>query len=744
LLNNRLTLLQKGTKSTNATARRLLVVLAAAFLAASFSKVPARERESVSQQIPGSFDPLIYNYPTALQATLSAFGKAIEDYNAGRFEAALAALPDDAAAAATAVPDHIHLYRAKIDLELGKAREALDLFRSLPSLHTDSPMLKQAILSGARALLKLNDPAAALAVVSDARLKDSAEILSLRGQALEQETKSNEAMRVYLHIYVEYVNASQAIFAEQRLHVLAPAFQTKPENRENMLRRGENLVRAGKNLEARTLLLKLETAHPVGAQGEKLRVVLADADTNLKRLTEALHYLRSVTDPALAAQALYLEAVCNRGLKNQAAFLAARDRALQNYPQSPYTEKLLYSVATYFDVENEPMPALQAYQAIVRGFPKGEYFARALWKVALYSYVAKHYQDALSGFWQCLLADKSPGSAAASAYWMGRCCLHLGDPEKAASFYRRTQELSNNSYYGQRAQEALASLRSEVSSPAVELGAVDFQEISRTLEAIHAGPATISSPSAATVLLIERTRQLMAAGVPDLAVAELERAPAGPDADDRVVSYALSRIYQSNGNYPGAIAALRRAIPDYAELPPASLPDEVWEILFPVRHISIVTKNAARNNLDPNLVLALIRQESAFQETARSSANARGLMQVLPSTGRILAGKAGVVPYSVSKLYHPDANIALGTRYLASLLQHYDGKVELALAAYNAGDSRVDRWLEEFGNLDMAEFVERIPFGETRGYVKQVLSSLAHYHLRTAVNPGSSADLQER
>jgi len=738
-----LTSLQTGMKLPTVAAWRLLVVLAAAFLGASFSLAPARERESAPQQIPGTFDPLLYNYPPALQATLGAFGKAVEDYAAGRFEAALAALPKDSAAATTAVPDQILLYRAKIDLELGNGRDALDVFRSLPNLHPDSTVLKQALLGEARALVKLNDPAAALEVLDRAKLKDSAEILSLRGQALEQETKKNEAIQVYLHIYAEYANSSQSVFAEQRLRVLAPTFQMKPENRGIILRRGENLVRAGKNLEARTLLLKLNTAHPGGAQGEKLRVVLADADTNLKRLAEALRYLRSITDPALDAQALYLEGACNRGLKNQAAFLATRDRALQNFPQSPYTEKLLYSVATYYDVENEPMLALQAYQAIARGFPKGEYFERALWKVALYSYVAKRYQDALTGFWQCLLADKSPGSAAASAYWMGRCCLHLGDPEKAVYFYRRSKELSNSSYYGQRAQEALASLQSEAAGPAAELGAVDFQEISRTLDGIHAGQATISSPSTAAVWLIERSRQLLAAGIPDLALAELERAPAGSDADDRAVSYSMSRIYQSKGNYPAAIAALRRAIPDYAELPPASLPDEVWEILFPVRHFNIVTTNAARNNVDPNLVLALIRQESAFQETARSSANARGLMQVLPSTGRILAGKAGIVPYSVSKLYHPDANIALGTRYLASLLQRYDGKVELALAAYNAGDSRVDRWLEEFGNLDMAEFVERIPFGETRGYVKQVLSSLAHYHLRTAVNPGSSADLQK-
>jgi soluble lytic murein transglycosylase len=129
--------------------------------------------------------------------------------------------------------------------------------------------------------------------------------------------------------------------------------------------------------------------------------------------------------------------------------------------------------------------------------------------------------------------------------------------------------------------------------------------------------------------------------------------------------------------------------------------------------------------------LAVIRQESAFEENARSRANARGLMQILPSTGRNLARQARVTRFNAKKLYQADTNITLGTRFLASLLQQY-GKSELALAAYNAGDSRVDRWLKEWGNLDMAEFVEQIPFSETRAYVKQVLNNKVRYSSLTS------------
>jgi soluble lytic murein transglycosylase len=189
----------------------------------------------------------------------------------------------------------------------------------------------------------------------------------------------------------------------------------------------------------------------------------------------------------------------------------------------------------------------------------------------------------------------------------------------------------------------------------------------------------------------------------------------------------MSRLYQERDEFNESITCLHSAFPDYNGRPNESLPDEVWQLLFPVRHWGIISAQATETRTDPNLILGLIRQESGFEADARSRANARGLMQVLPSTGRKLARRS-VPRFNSKKLFQADTNIILGTKYLASLLQVY-GKEELALAAYNAGDSRVDRWLQAFGKLDMVEFVEQIPFSETRNYVKQVLSNKAHYNI---------------
>ena len=216
-----------------------------------------------------------------------------------------------------------------------------------------------------------------------------------------------------------------------------------------------------------------------------------------------------------------------------------------------------------------------------------------------------------------------------------------------------------------------------------------------------------------------------------MAISELRWTSQRFPQDDKPLSYIMARIHASNDDYQRGIAGLRGIFPDYASMRIAALPDEIWQLLFPVRHWDIVSAEAAKNQLDPSLIMGLIRQESAFNEKARSSADARGLMQILPATASKLARQARIPRYNAKKLFQAETNIVLGTRYLDFLVRRY-GKTELALAAYNAGSTRVDLWLKEFGNVDMPEFVEKIPFSETRGYIKQVLSNQALYGLLTS------------
>ncbi len=145
------------------------------------------------------------------------------------------------------------------------------------------------------------------------------------------------------------------------------------------------------------------------------------------------------------------------------------------------------------------------------------------------------------------------------------------------------------------------------------------------------------------------------------------------------------------------------------------------------------------NGLDPYLVLSLMRQESEFNPSVVSYANAYGLMQLLPSTGKSMARQAGLKHFSTNELLNPPVNVQLGTLYLRQTLDKFHGQVEYALAAYNAGDDRIQSWLATGNYRDVPEFVECIPFTQTREYVQAILRNEAMYKRLNHVSSGDAS-----
>jgi soluble lytic murein transglycosylase len=155
----------------------------------------------------------------------------------------------------------------------------------------------------------------------------------------------------------------------------------------------------------------------------------------------------------------------------------------------------------------------------------------------------------------------------------------------------------------------------------------------------------------------------------------------------------------------------------------------VWDALFPRPFWDDLRRNSLEHQLDPYLVASLIRQESEFDPAAVSPANAMGLMQLLPHVGRNLAKEVKIGHFSSDQLLQPGINIQLGTRYFKQIVDHYDGQIAYALAAYNAGENRVAEWRANGTYRDTEEFVESIPFTETREYVQAILRNVVLYRL---------------
>ncbi|MBS0193664.1 MAG: lytic transglycosylase domain-containing protein [Proteobacteria bacterium] len=238
---------------------------------------------------------------------------------------------------------------------------------------------------------------------------------------------------------------------------------------------------------------------------------------------------------------------------------------------------------------------------------------------------------------------------------------------------------------------------------------------------------------AATPALV-RAFELQRIGRSGWAEKEWKAALTGFDDRQRQVAVALAGEI---GWYDRATFALGKDASGQAA------PDELrlYTLRFPLNEASTVREQARRNAIDPAWVAAEIRAESAWNPQARSSADARGLMQLLPSVGASMARALGVVWAGAQTLYDPRSNIALGSAYLRRMLDRYDGRTYLAIGAYNAGAAPVSRWLAQRGNLDTDLWIETVPYQETRDYIMRVLAFSVIYDWRL---DGKATPLSQR
>jgi soluble lytic murein transglycosylase len=688
-----------------------------------------------SAQLPAVWRQWVRADTYSSTAVLKALKRGVDDYKAERYASALDALLGDRDAKTTAIGDYILFYRAKSRMQLKRYKEALEDFRLLEKRFPNSSLGKESLMGQCQASLELNDGKTILAILNSHAPETNSETLYYQARALDIEKNKKQAMALYLQNYSEYPTSKYALLAERYLLLLSPGELKGARNYDLRLQRAENLLKENKIGEARTVLSALGRATaPDSKSSQKRSLLMGEVGyrqgKTTAELSVALADLNKVTaaDPALHARAIYLEGVCNRKMDREQNLLALRDKALKLYPSSSHTDELCFSAAAYYDANYESQKGRKAYEVLYRAFPNGRHAEFALWKLALFSYFAGQYKEAAPGFWKYLLSYPNPPSAASAMYWMGRSYEKLGDSTKAKYLYRRTRSVANDSYYGRRAREAEISLNELKAGENAVIAGLDFKQVTSVCDGIAFKPVLLPEPDGNGAPIIERARQLVAADLPDLAISELRWGNRRYPQNDGIFSCIISWVYAKKGVYNESIFSLRRIFPDYNVRPMDSLYEEVWQTLYPMPHWQTISTQAAKSKIEPTLILAVIRQESAFDEKAKSKANALGLMQILPSTGRTLATQAKIARYTSNSLFKAETNITLGTQFLASLLRRYE-KPELALAAYNAGGTRVDRWLKEYGNADMAEFVEQIPFSETRSYVKQVLGNKAHYDL---------------
>src|SRR5438105_2505349 len=197
--------------------------------------------------------------------------------------------------------------------------------------------------------------------------------------------------------------------------------------------------------------------------------------------------------------------------------------------------------------------------------------------------------------------------------------------------------------------------------------------------------------------------------------------------DSPAIQATIGWIYHERGDLRAGINAIKRAYPQYMAAGGEKLPTELLKVLFPVNYWPLIRKYSIEQHLDPYMVAALIAQESTFTADVRSSANAYGLMQIVPATGRQYARSLRIAKkFSINMLTTAETNLKMGTAYFADLVKQFGG-AHYALATYNAGPNRVARWIAQKPGMDRDEFIDDIPFPETQNYVKKILGTAEDY-----------------
>jgi soluble lytic murein transglycosylase len=236
---------------------------------------------------------------------------------------------------------------------------------------------------------------------------------------------------------------------------------------------------------------------------------------------------------------------------------------------------------------------------------------------------------------------------------------------------------------------------------------------------------TVFDASATSQARIDRARQLVSAGLKDWAEIELRYGAQNGDQPHLLAMQLAALI--GDGRPAQAIRYIKSYAGNYLFLPIDSAPLDFWRLAFPLPYRADLERFSKQNQLDPFLMAALIRQESEFDAKVISPANARGLTQIEPATGRELSRKLKVSKYTTAKLFQPELNLQFGTYYLRLVTNQLGGHTEAALAAYNAGMSRAKAWLTWGDFQEPAEFVETVPFTQTRGYIQAVLRNADAY-----------------
>ncbi len=561
------------------------------------------------------------------------------------------------------------------------------------------------------------------------------------GRALTAEADLAQAVRAYQDVWIRYPGDRTDQDVEKALAELRAGSVEIPElTSDELYERGRNLFRTSqyaKAIETFTKVLETDPDFP-----DRADVLFRNgvAQFNLGRSPAAVATLEKMVQEhpldRRVPEALFWIGKSYSRLGEREKGIKAFQKILDSYFDSTWADDALFLMGNIYRESNDMKKALMFYGRLAADYPESKFADSAIWWEAWAYYTSGDYkrtertlQKLLTRYPRSILVNQA-------RYWQGRAAEKEGDPARAATYYRKVIKRAPYTYYGYRASERLLTPEIPVlaavnsSGPEVNDDAESSDAVAPQDQQDTVGPPVWTADALKTLSTepsFKKSLELVHLGMKKEAAAELWSLQDGHPRKRRVL-LGLSKTFFELGDYYRSLILVVRNYERYLDGETRETPQDFWLLAYPQGYWDSIVSYSRKYGQDPFFIAAIIRAESQFYAQALSPAGARGVMQIMPSTGEWVARAIKMPGFDRGKLFDSDTAINLGTWYISHLMKRFKGDALFAAAAYNAGPDAVVSWLVRNGRgTERDEFVESIPFSETRGYVKKVLRNYAEY-----------------
>ncbi len=626
-----------------------------------------------------------------------------------RYPDALAALRS-ANANGNSLDDYADYFTAQANLQSNQLPAADAILSGFAAKYPDSIFTPQVPVLEANLLLQQNQPDRTLQILrahAGEALASRPDYLLALAKADAALNQSAESLALYRRVLDEAPLSPEAAVAQARLQSSGQWSALSPGERRH---HADAVFNGGRFNEAALEYHSLASDTTLsGSERDSVLLAAATCDLKLKRLSA--NSLASILDSndENGAHRLYLTMEVARTNTDLTAQQDLVNQLRTRFATSPWLAEALFSSGNLYMLKHDYPSAIPYYAELARRFPDSKNADNAHWRAAWLNYRQRNYPEAERMMDEQLRLFRDGKNVPAALYWRGRMYLDQEhNPTTAAAYFGTVERVFQHYYYAAISQQRLQGIGSAVIPATVPmLDSFQSEQIPTLTEDVPEDDPHLA-----------KARLLANAGLNDYLAQEIHAA----EGSDGWGSLAEAKLYASYGEAYRAMRSLKKAIPFYTSAPIDELPVDYWRILFPEEYWATIQEESARNGLDPYMVASLIRQESEFNPRVVSYANAWGLMQLEPLTGRQMAQKTGYSSHlDTAALLDPTINIKLGCAYLKQTLDRYSGQQEYTFASYNAGESRVDAWKAAGEYTGIDEWVESIPFTETRDYVQAIM-----------------------